>query len=1152
MATNDKTVYDGGTTVPDFGSTTVPETGGTTVLETGGATDFEGAVAEAAIAEAAAYKGEFLSNDDIQKGNILLDTYRVDSNPIHGGMGSVWRVHHQNWNVDLAMKRPQAKLFANETQKTNFIRECEAWINLGLHPNIVSCYYVREMGGIPTIFSEWMENGSLENRIQDGSVYEGAEEDVQMRLLDIAIQFARGLHYAHEAGLIHQDVKPDNLLLSREWDAKVADFGLARARAQLTAMDGAATVLDSDPGATAMAPSGGYTPAYCSMEQMDGKPLTRRTDIYSWAVSIMELYLGERPWVNGVAAGLACRDYFERCRIPMLGSLCELLAQCMAQQPEERPHDFGMVEAALQDIYREVVGADYSRLMPRAAVDTADSLNNRALSFLDLGQKAAAEALWDQALAVDPGHLDSLYNQGLLLWRTARIHDVELAKRLTSARDCDRRKELMRRVQEERGPAALSPLANVTGGKNAQLAFSADGRYLLLTENQEHGFAILDPDNGRSIGRVDNGGAETGCELRPGKNGDVFWSSGADALVRYSIRDGAPTDFFANENDSQHIWSFSLSADETRAVGLLRSKRDIQFFEIPHVIMWDIRHDRRLFERKCQLCGSIFLSPDGKRFAAANNDINVPAVEVWDAEQNVLLFSLSGHTAPIISLAVSPDFTMALSLSRDASVKRWSLITGACLATYHLGEISGREQLRLFPDCTRALILNSGEKKLIRVLALSSGRILASIGDTASGNPQQSVADIDSRCGRIAVACEDGRVFTCPVPACIQQADWSLSVISETAEHLNREAAFKRHLSSAEELFDRRSLEDALTQLRLAREIEGFSSHPQYRSLARRVGQYCTISSLRECFLAKTLEGHWKPPRFIALRGDMRLAVSACGESSDRQVLLWNVDSGGWEWQIDTPMCCMAADFSPDGKSILVHSTRSIVRHELVERPYTGPDGAPAWEVHTKPTEGYPTASRYVSFIRFHPDGRHFAACVGVRLCMWELGKKNPIYQVELPSVSALALTPDGRHIAVAMKNDPVTLFDFFTGKPVRSYRESALALCISPDGAILAVAGEREMRIIEIATGKVVAVFPSLSPGACICFSHDSRFLWHSMGKNLCLRSIETGEALFQMQGALTSITALCASGNGEFLLSASMDNTISRFELDWDYTIT
>ena len=407
---NNKTVYDGGTTMP----------------ENGGATAFEGAVAEAAIAEAVAHKGEALSNDDIQKDSILMDTYRVDSNPIHGGMGSVWRVHHQNWSVDLAMKRPHAKLFVNEMQKANFIRECEAWINLGLHPNIVSCYYLRELGGVPTIFSEWMENGSLENRIKDGSVYEGTEEEVQKRLLDIAIQFACGLHYAHEAGLIHQDVKPDNLLLSKEWDAKVADFGLARARAQLTVLDGAKTVLDGDPGATAIAPSGGYTPAYCSMEQMDGKPLTRRTDIYSWAVSVLELYLGARPWTNGVVAGLSCQDYLAMCRVPMADKLKELLAKCMAVEPEDRPHDFSEVEAALKEIYRITAGVDYPRPESKAAADTADSINNRALSYLDLGLFREASQLWAQAIRTDNSNFRCHYNLAVTLWKNCRITAEQL------------------------------------------------------------------------------------------------------------------------------------------------------------------------------------------------------------------------------------------------------------------------------------------------------------------------------------------------------------------------------------------------------------------------------------------------------------------------------------------------------------------------------------------------------------------------------------------------------------------------------------------------------------------------------------------------------------------------------------------------------
>ena len=190
---------------------------------------------DAASRSASGRRPDAISNEEIHNGDPILDTYKVTSDAIHGGMGSVWRVHHNGWDVDLAMKRPQPRYFAegSDDSKEEFIAECENWINLGLHPGIVSCYYVRDISGVPSIFSEWMEGGSLRDRIRDGSLYEGAEQEVQERILRIAIQTARGLQYSHEQGLVHQDVKPGNVLLSKEWDAKVADFGLAKAQSRL-------------------------------------------------------------------------------------------------------------------------------------------------------------------------------------------------------------------------------------------------------------------------------------------------------------------------------------------------------------------------------------------------------------------------------------------------------------------------------------------------------------------------------------------------------------------------------------------------------------------------------------------------------------------------------------------------------------------------------------------------------------------------------------------------------------------------------------------------------------------------------------------------------------------------------------------------------
>ena len=356
---------------------------------------------------------ETISNEKIQKDDEILDTYRVASDAIHGGMGSVWRVHHKKWNIDLAMKRPQPGFFAegSKRKKEGFVAECENWINLGLHPGIVACYYVRDIGGVPSIFSEWMDNGSLKDRIRDESLYKGTEEEVQRRLLDIAVQTARGLQYSHKNGLVHQDVKPGNILLTKEWDAKVADFGLSKAQEQL---------IVSDTDAAHMAASGGYTPAYCSMEQMLGEMVTPQTDIYSWALSILEMYSGRRLWKKGAEAGRDCLMYFAECKIPLPEEMQELIKNCLETDLNDRPHDFDQILDDLLEIYHSAIGEAYPRTEPEAASDSADSLNNRALSFLDLDKPEQADKIWK--VLEKTGHSESIYNYLLSQIEQERIH----------------------------------------------------------------------------------------------------------------------------------------------------------------------------------------------------------------------------------------------------------------------------------------------------------------------------------------------------------------------------------------------------------------------------------------------------------------------------------------------------------------------------------------------------------------------------------------------------------------------------------------------------------------------------------------------------------------------------------------------------------
>nr|MDQ3821190.1 serine/threonine protein kinase [Acidobacteriota bacterium] len=248
--------------------------------------------AEAAVAE------------EWRVGDVILDLYEVLGVLGEGGMGKVYRVHHKNWNIDLAVKTPRPEIINKAGGKESFISEAETWVKLGLHPHTVSCYYVRELGGIPRVFAEFVEGGSLKDWIEAKKLYEGGAKKALERILDIAIQFAWGLHYAHEQGLVHRDVKPDNVMMTPEGAVKVTDFGLAKAHA----LSGSGSEQLSG---TVLVKGVGGTPAYSSPEQVAGKPLSRKTDIWSWAVSVLEMFTGEMTWMSGEAAVEALEEYLE-------------------------------------------------------------------------------------------------------------------------------------------------------------------------------------------------------------------------------------------------------------------------------------------------------------------------------------------------------------------------------------------------------------------------------------------------------------------------------------------------------------------------------------------------------------------------------------------------------------------------------------------------------------------------------------------------------------------------------------------------------------------------------------------------------------------------------------------------------------------------
>ncbi|MDR1111405.1 MAG: protein kinase [Deltaproteobacteria bacterium] len=630
----------------------------------------------------------------IQEDLAMAGPYKIVFGPITGGFGQVWRVRHVGWDVDLAMKRPRLGLFLKEAQKADFSRECEAWIGLGLHPNIVSCHYVREIGGIPSIFSEWMDGGSLGDWIRGGGLYEGDRKTVLGRVLDVSIQFVRGLHYSHQRGLIHHDVKPDNLLLTRSGEAKVADFGIAGARAGLAA--GTEDRLRM----TMLSDFGAYTPAYCSPEQAAGGTLGRRTDIYSWALSVLEMFLGDRPWQSGAAAVEALDSYLAMdMRLAMPGGVRELLRLCLSASPEARPHDFGDIEARLLGVFQTGTGGPYFREAQGASADTADSLNNRALSFLDLGRPAEAENHWDLALAAVPGHVPSLYNKALHLWRKGSLTDLQ-ALDLVRGLDDPLASCCQARLHLERG-APQKALAALSACGDPDM----DGETRMAAEAM-----VADDDMFKELGHIDSA---------YGTIRNVFVSQD-DGLVLFNT-DDHPNTIRLHEASGRLLGSFACEARYTLCFALNPDNTLLAAGDDRDIALFDPATGKRIDTLRGHEdeINQLAFNADGSRLLSCSCDRSAAIWKIDSAYRKNkptflnrladFLVSLSGpmarclkgHRHYVSAACFSPDGSLVLTGDSESHIALWDSDSGSMLRVFqgfHPGQLlmAGAEQLEGF------------------------------------------------------------------------------------------------------------------------------------------------------------------------------------------------------------------------------------------------------------------------------------------------------------------------------------------------------------------------------------------------------------------------------------------------------------------------
>ena len=258
-----------------------------------------------------------------------LNHYRILEPLGSGGMGQVWLAQDEKLHRKVALKILPPSVGDNPERRSRFEREARAVAALN-HPNIVTIYSVEEAGGIHFITMELVAGKTLSASIPPSGMDLGS-------LLTAAIPLTEAVGAAHELGIVHRDIKPDNVVVSDRGVLKVLDFGLAK----LT--DDAPQDISSAP--TALVTAEGRivgTVAYMSPEQAEGKAIDARSDVFSLGVTLYQMATGRRPFAGETSLSTLTailRDTpapINDVNPALPADLSRIISRCLAKSPGAR------------------------------------------------------------------------------------------------------------------------------------------------------------------------------------------------------------------------------------------------------------------------------------------------------------------------------------------------------------------------------------------------------------------------------------------------------------------------------------------------------------------------------------------------------------------------------------------------------------------------------------------------------------------------------------------------------------------------------------------------------------------------------------------------------------------------------------------------
>ena len=376
-------------------------------------------------------------------GDFFKNTYKIE-NIFEGGMGIVYIVNDSKDNSTYALKSFQDKFMWNDSVVKMFYHEAEIWIRLGENQNIVQAIKVEEFDGKPYIFLEYVKGTDLE------AILKNEKLDLE-QILDFSLQFCQGMSYAYKTlGVVHQDIKPSNCMITEDGILKITDFGLCKiyseakdenekhsiiknkaSKTMLNTVSNSnsiagmsSNVIDlgiqnnkSTIGDTSAGGKGsriGGTIPYMAPELFTGEnEANTLTDIYSFGCMLYEMITNKTPFgdtdfeacIVGHISEIPENPCNEREDLPDI--LGEIALKCLEKKPEDRFNDFSDILMTFTKLCTALGFEPYS-LGSKSSGETLEKMKYRGESLMVLEKYAEASEIFTKALKLYPKNLDIL------------------------------------------------------------------------------------------------------------------------------------------------------------------------------------------------------------------------------------------------------------------------------------------------------------------------------------------------------------------------------------------------------------------------------------------------------------------------------------------------------------------------------------------------------------------------------------------------------------------------------------------------------------------------------------------------------------------------------------------------------------------------